>query len=346
VQNGTTGIVSHFVAEVVTAQDYYSFGLTMPGRKYTAPSSSYRYGFNGQENDKDINIGAVAFEARVYDSRLVRFLSVDPLSNHQPYSSPYTFADNSPIYLIDENGEVPEPFLRSWFKNYASTNLGLTTNKQVGDLFERLVITSIQKGDPTVIHNTSLNFPSPERAKLNLGQNPLDVRPDGFSGKLGAETSRGKMPVRFFGAPSFYEAKITGSTLTKKYRKHQLAGMVDALSIAKDKMKAKYGILFLIVTQDTKISDDLLKYAADRGVIVKAAVLTYDSETKEFGVSDAQMMNAGYLYPGQGKNKTVQEAFPMGEEADVDKYEKIKVNEATKSSSNAADPDPPTCEDQ
>ena len=321
--------------------------MMMPGRQYNA-ATGYRYGFNGKEKLDEIKGegNSLDFGARIYDPRLGRFLSVDPLATNQPHNSPYIFADNSPVFLIDVNGEFPEPFLRAWFKNYAKTSLGLSTNKQVGDLFERLVITSMKKGDETIVHNTFLNFPSPERAKLNNGQNPLSVRPDGFSGKIGAKYNGPEAPVTFFGVPAFYEAKITGATLTKKYRQHQLAGMIDVISSAKDKMKSKYGILFLIVTQDTKIGDDLLKYAASKGVMVKAAVLTYDSETKEFGVSNAQIMNLGDLYPGQGKNKIVQEAFPKEEEATVRRYEKIKVEETTKTSSSSQDPDPATYEDQ
>ena len=33
-------------------KEYYLFGAPMPGRKFTS-SSTYRYGFNGKENDKE-----------------------------------------------------------------------------------------------------------------------------------------------------------------------------------------------------------------------------------------------------------------------------------------------------
>ncbi|MBP6431519.1 MAG: hypothetical protein KA319_07120, partial [Ferruginibacter sp.] len=54
---------SYYIAEVITAQDYYPFGMNMPNRKYTV-NSSYRYGFNGKENDKDISEGSLDFGAR------------------------------------------------------------------------------------------------------------------------------------------------------------------------------------------------------------------------------------------------------------------------------------------
>jgi RHS repeat-associated protein len=45
------------------------------------------------------------FGARMYDSRLGRFLSIDAFFNKAVYRSPYTFAGNSPIVYIDVNGD-------------------------------------------------------------------------------------------------------------------------------------------------------------------------------------------------------------------------------------------------
>lgn len=47
---------------------------------------------------------SVDFGARIYDSRLNRFLSVDPLRSKFPNWSPYNFAINNPIYFIDIDG--------------------------------------------------------------------------------------------------------------------------------------------------------------------------------------------------------------------------------------------------
>lgn len=41
---------------------------------------------------------------RIYDTRLGRFLSVDPISKKYPYLTPYQFASNSPISGIDIDG--------------------------------------------------------------------------------------------------------------------------------------------------------------------------------------------------------------------------------------------------
>ena len=78
----------------------------MPGRKFAQGGSGYRYGFNGKENDKDINEGALDFGARIYDARISRFLSVDKFTGKTAFYSPYIFAGNKPIAAIDYNGDV------------------------------------------------------------------------------------------------------------------------------------------------------------------------------------------------------------------------------------------------
>jgi RHS repeat-associated protein len=67
---------------------------------------AYRYGFNGKENDNEVK-GAgnqQDYGMRIYDPRLGRFLSVDPLTYSYPYYSPYHFAGNMPIAAIDLDG--------------------------------------------------------------------------------------------------------------------------------------------------------------------------------------------------------------------------------------------------
>ena len=80
--------------------------MTMPGRTYQASAASkYRYGFNGKENDKDAGEGIQDYGMRIYDSRLGRFLSVDPLSQSYPWYTPYQFAGNKPIWAVDLDGK-------------------------------------------------------------------------------------------------------------------------------------------------------------------------------------------------------------------------------------------------
>jgi RHS repeat-associated protein len=113
--NGTT--IDYYDPEVTTAQEYFAFGAPIPKRNYTL-GKIYRYGFNGKENDnevkldwsgKPINGAQQDYGMRIYDPRLGRFLSEDPLSKNFPWYTPYEFAGNNPIKYIDMDGEEPKP---------------------------------------------------------------------------------------------------------------------------------------------------------------------------------------------------------------------------------------------
>ncbi len=98
--------VDYHQAEVWSLQDYEPFGSLLPGRNYS--SSSYDYGFNGKRKDDEIH-GATGtsydFGARLYDPRVGRWLSLDPDRGRYPSHSPYSFAINSPLWVMDPDGK-------------------------------------------------------------------------------------------------------------------------------------------------------------------------------------------------------------------------------------------------
>ncbi len=83
--------------------------MVMPGRRYSGPRV-YRYGFNGKENDNEVkgNGNQRDYGMRIYDPRLAKFLSVDPLTKNYPWYSPYHFGGNAPIQAIDLDGGEPQ----------------------------------------------------------------------------------------------------------------------------------------------------------------------------------------------------------------------------------------------
>ena len=89
---------------IMSLKDYYPFGMLMPGRTFS--SDGYRFGFNGQENDDEIHGKGnhYEFKYRMHDSRLGRFLSVDPLTSKFAYNSPYAFAENRVIDGMELEG--------------------------------------------------------------------------------------------------------------------------------------------------------------------------------------------------------------------------------------------------
>src|SRR3989344_735729 len=72
-------------------------------------AGAYRYGFNGKEKDPENTSGAYDFGARIFDSRIGRWLTVDKLHGQYPHLTPYNFAGNNPVFYIDPDGNVIEP---------------------------------------------------------------------------------------------------------------------------------------------------------------------------------------------------------------------------------------------
>jgi RHS repeat-associated protein len=108
-------------ATVVSATDYYPFGLEMKGRTFS--DTTYRYGFNGKESDKET--GWQDYGMRMYDPRIARFPSPDPLTSKYPWYTPYQFAGNSPIKFIDLDGGEPKSSpadATKTLKDWASSN--------------------------------------------------------------------------------------------------------------------------------------------------------------------------------------------------------------------------------
>lgn len=94
------GIIDYYTADVVKATDYSSFGAPLPGRTFEI--RDYKYGYNGKENDKETGYEDYGF--RMYDPRIARFISVDPLTKKYPWYTPYQFAGNKPIWFTDLDG--------------------------------------------------------------------------------------------------------------------------------------------------------------------------------------------------------------------------------------------------
>jgi RHS repeat-associated protein len=105
IDSNNDGVTDYYNADVITAADYYPFGMWEPGRAFGA-GGNYRYGYNGKENDNEEKGegNQQDYGMRIYDPRIGRFLSVDPLARFYPGNSVYAFAENSPINFIDLDG--------------------------------------------------------------------------------------------------------------------------------------------------------------------------------------------------------------------------------------------------
>jgi len=85
---------------------YVNKNLSSLKTKNLALSTSI-FGYGGKEKDNEIKGegNSLDFGARIYDSRLGRWLSTDPLQSKYPDVSPYSYCYNNPIHFTDENGK-------------------------------------------------------------------------------------------------------------------------------------------------------------------------------------------------------------------------------------------------
>lgn len=81
--------------------DYYPFGEQLPDRSVSITNS--RYAFQGQELDTET--GMEAFQLRLWDGRIGRWISPDPMGQ---YASPYLGMGNNPVNRIDPDGGKDE----------------------------------------------------------------------------------------------------------------------------------------------------------------------------------------------------------------------------------------------
>jgi RHS repeat-associated protein len=107
----TDSIVDFYDADILTISDYYPFGSPMEGRGQQ--TKTYRYGFNGAENDNEISGtgNSQDHKYRSYDPRLGRYKSIDPMTIQYPFYTPYQYAGNTPIMAIDLEGLQPETMI-------------------------------------------------------------------------------------------------------------------------------------------------------------------------------------------------------------------------------------------
>ncbi|MBP7399737.1 MAG: hypothetical protein KA954_09145 [Chitinophagales bacterium] len=90
---------------IASPSSLYPFGMLTPGRTWSA-GSEYRFGFQNQESDDEISGegNTIAFNYRMYDSRIGRFFSIDPLTMDYPWNSPYNFSENRVIDAFELEG--------------------------------------------------------------------------------------------------------------------------------------------------------------------------------------------------------------------------------------------------
>jgi RHS repeat-associated protein len=105
------GSSMYYTADVLSTQDYYPFGMGMPGKSFTI--TNYEYGFGGQQKDNEIKGEGNSYTAPFweYDPRIGRRWNIDPVP--KTTLSSYVVLGNDPISFVDPSGA-------DWYQNKKS----------------------------------------------------------------------------------------------------------------------------------------------------------------------------------------------------------------------------------
>jgi len=94
--------VQYTPGPVIEENHYYAYGQRLDGLSWRRTDERlYGRGYQGQNTTQDAESGYTAFDARVYDARIGRWSSPDPLKQ---FDNPYPSMGNNPVSYIDSDG--------------------------------------------------------------------------------------------------------------------------------------------------------------------------------------------------------------------------------------------------
>lgn len=86
--------------QVLSKNDYYAFGGSLPGRSWMQSGGDYRFGYQGQEKSQ-MDVNWDEFELRQFNHDIGRWSAPDPYGQ---FHSPYIGMGNNPVSMVDPNG--------------------------------------------------------------------------------------------------------------------------------------------------------------------------------------------------------------------------------------------------
>lgn len=140
----------------MSLQLHCTFGMQIQSRSYTAPDFSYRYGFNGKESDDEVSGSGNQYDYgfRIYNPRIGRFLSVDPLFRSYGWLSTYQYASNIPIAAVDLDG-LESRIVMMCQNDDGSVELDIATDYT---LKSDVILTSDGQGVAPVVQSKESNY--------------------------------------------------------------------------------------------------------------------------------------------------------------------------------------------
>jgi RHS repeat-associated protein len=91
--------------EILDEKNYYPFGGQHAGYNTVVNGTYHPYGYNGKEEQDELDLEWIDYGARNYDKWLGRYFNVDRLSEAYYDLNPYQYTANNPVKFIDVNGD-------------------------------------------------------------------------------------------------------------------------------------------------------------------------------------------------------------------------------------------------
>jgi RHS repeat-associated protein len=166
----------------------------MSGRTFN--SNSYKYGFNGKENDNETvgtGSGTQDYGMRIYNPALGRFLSVDPLTDKYPWYTPYQFAGNMPIRYVDVDGLEEGESKISMQGNLSHVFGSKKMNFGVGVQYQASDKISMTLNTNNATDNNKITFSA--FANINKGTLGMTLNSNGSVKLLAGKTKQSEIPT-------------------------------------------------------------------------------------------------------------------------------------------------------
>ncbi len=110
---GSSSYITDMSGYVTQHIEYKAFGEVFVDEQNSDFNTPYK--FNAKEMDSET--GLHYYGARYYDSRISRFMSVDPLADAYASWSPYNYTLNNPLKYTDPTGMAPEHVEGDYYDN-------------------------------------------------------------------------------------------------------------------------------------------------------------------------------------------------------------------------------------
>ncbi|WP_409029386.1 RHS repeat domain-containing protein [Gracilimonas sediminicola] len=151
--------------------DYYPFGLVMPGRSSNSANPNDNYKYTGHERDDEVNLTLDYMGARYYDPIIGRFLQIDPYAAKFPNVSPYVYALNNPVNMWDPDGRAPVGcpacFVVSWTSLNIYTHQKIKSVAGVNDAEAKVIKRNLHRG--LTLYQTGARREVAEKLSQNSG---------------------------------------------------------------------------------------------------------------------------------------------------------------------------------